>query len=57
MFIHDARDRFVALCSERLRRDEAPGTYRPSRLVAARRSRRHDQDTSRALRPLIPPLR
>jgi hypothetical protein len=56
MFIHDARDRFIALCGER-RRHEAVGTYRPSRLVAVRRSRRHDQNTSRALRPLIPPLR
>jgi hypothetical protein len=57
MFIHDARDRFIAACADRRKRYEAPGTYRPSRLVAARRSRRHDQDTSRALRPLIPPLR
>jgi len=56
MFIHDARDRFVARGGER-KRHEAPGTYRPSRLVAVRRSRRHEQDASRALRPLIPPLR
>jgi hypothetical protein len=57
MFIHDARDRFIAACVDRRQRHEAPGTYRPSRLVAVRRSRSHDQNTSRALRPLVPPLR
>jgi hypothetical protein len=57
MFIHDAHDRLRALRRERGERLEGPGTYRPSRFVAVRRSRRHAQYTSRALRPLIPPLR
>jgi hypothetical protein len=57
MFIHDSHERLMALRRRRGERPEAPGTYRPSQFVAVRRSRRHAQSTSQALRPLIPPLR
>ena len=57
MLIHDARDRLMAFRRERGEPPEAPGTYRPSRFVAVRRSRSQAQYSSRALRPLIPPLR
>lgn len=61
MLIHDAHIRLAAIGRQRgLRgaaRREAPGTYRPSRFVAARRSNRHAQHTARVLGSLIPPLR
>jgi hypothetical protein len=58
MLIHDAHLRLWAVGRQRgAARGEAPGTYRPSRFVVARRSKRQAQHTSQVLSSLIPPLR